>query len=42
MQYDHINEPVDGVQIFINDGHTIDVPGNRNIPLIEGDGIGNG
>ena len=40
MAYKHIKIPKDGAQITFNDAGELNVPPNRIIPFIEGDGIG--
>ena len=40
MKYDHIEVPADGEAIVANPDHSLVVPDNPIIPVIEGDGIG--
>jgi len=40
MRYDHIELPLDGETITVNQDHSINVPDRPVIPFIEGDGIG--
>ncbi|ETD71152.1 isocitrate dehydrogenase [Pelistega indica] len=40
MSYQHIQVPLNGQKITVNDDDTLSVPSNPIIPFIEGDGVG--